>query len=149
MPTSEIVVRMARAQDGPRVAKLLDRLRQENGFGGGQASVPLPASNQGPLFVFVAEVKSGDLVGITAGHRCFRLVPGDSYLLLTDIYVLASFQGHGVGTLLVTEAMAHARRIGCDSVSIIIAPANERAKATVRRAGFVPHGDSLLHNPLD
>lgn len=138
----DIRIRQASASDAPRIAKLLDTFRDEQGHLQ-QASVPLPVGHQGPQYVLLALVNEV-AVGVASLQRCHHLVRGATFLLLTDIYVLEEYRRHGVATALLNEAMAIGRREECQSFSMIVRDDDEPTLATAARAGFQRHQDLLL-----
>lgn len=143
-----IRIRLATAVDAPRVAGLLDVFRQEHGHTD-QTSVPLPVDHSGPQYVLLAEVDELHTVGVASLQRCHNLVPGTTFLLLTDIYVLEDYRRHGVATALLNEAMALGRRVGCDGFTMIAREDDHPTLATAARAGFAKHRDLLLELDLD
>jgi ribosomal protein S18 acetylase RimI-like enzyme len=135
-------MRLARPKDGERISGLLESFREEFAHTG-ETVIPLPVSHEGPLLVLLAE-KDSQLLGFLAVQRCHSLVRGSQFLLITDIYVSADHRRQGVATALMTESMALGRRLGCDSVSLIVEDINNATLATAARAGFAKHHDLLL-----
>lgn len=142
---SNISARLAQATDGARISALLDSLRAEAGYTA-QAAVPLPISHVGPLYCVLAEDHEIDdaVVGMLAAQRCHNMVRGDQYVLITDAYVRADYRRLGVATLLVNQALALGRRLGCQRVSLIVDTQNQAMVGTAARCGFTEHRDLLL-----
>lgn len=148
--THGITARLAQATDGARISALLQVFRTELGYTG-DASVPLPISHIGPLYCVLAEDHDRDdlVVGMLAAHRCHNMVRGVQYVLVTDAYVRSEYRRRGVATLLMNEALALGRRLGCKRVSVIVNRTNDGMLGTAARAGFREESDMLLSCELD
>lgn len=139
---SKISTRLATASDGARLSRVVSTFREEI-HQVPQVSAPLPVSVDGPNFVLLAEIDER-IVGILAVNRPHSIVRGTNFLLLTDIYVVPEERHKGVATVLLNEANALARRLGCNSVNLMIAESNTGVVATALRTGFVKCSDLLL-----
>ncbi|MCA9670435.1 MAG: GNAT family N-acetyltransferase [Myxococcales bacterium] len=149
-PSSGITARLALATDGARISSLLEVFRRELGYTV-ETTVPLPISHVGPLYCVLAEDHERDdlVVGFLAAYRCHNMVRGVQYVLITDAYVRSEYRRRGVATLLMNEALALGRRLGCQRVSLIVDKNNEGMHATAARAGFTEHSDMLLSCELE
>lgn len=136
------MIRQAKAGDGGRVGKMLDTFRREMGIDVSVA-VPLPVSHDGPLFAMIAE-EDDEICGLLTAQRCVNLVRGVHFMLITDIFVDQAHRRQGVALGLINETVALARRIGCVSVSLIVAESDEAVLKTAARAGFAAHEKNLL-----
>lgn len=61
--------------------------------------------------------------------------------------VAQSWRGRGVGTALIQEAIAAARRLGAHKISCQVWPHNQAARRLYRRHGFVEEGRLRRHYP--
>ena len=143
---SEITLRLATAVDTERITELLDVSRRDRPLSERQTSVKLPVDQSGPLFVYLAENRGSDPVGLAALQRNHSIVSGDNFLLLTDIFVREDFRRHGVATLLMNEAISLGRFLGCQALRLLVSDANQPALATFSRAGLTQETEErLLH----
>jgi ribosomal protein S18 acetylase RimI-like enzyme len=55
---------------------------------------------------------------------------------IDSIYVRPAFQGQGIGSKLMTEAILWLKDVGCKNISIYIAEGNEAVKEFYRKFGF-------------
>jgi ribosomal-protein-alanine N-acetyltransferase len=67
---------------------------------------------------------------------------------ITTIAVAPEFQGQGVATSLMLDAMGVARDVGAKSVSLEVAVSNARAQSLYRTFGFAPVGVRRNYYPL-
>jgi GNAT superfamily N-acetyltransferase len=92
--------------------------------------------------VFVAE-QDGVVVGfiaILATEPFTELSePPGTYALVTDVVVLPSHRGRGIGAQLLQHAEAFARAAGATELRIGVLARNAVARKLYRGAGFVPH----------
>jgi GNAT superfamily N-acetyltransferase len=92
--------------------------------------------------VFVAEHR-GIVVGLVAvlAAQPFTALddPPGTYALVTDVIVLASHRGRGVGAQLLRHAEAFVRSAGATELRIGVLADNATARRLYLEAGFVPH----------
>jgi ribosomal protein S18 acetylase RimI-like enzyme len=92
--------------------------------------------------VFVAEQEDGivGFVAVLAAEPFTELDdPPGTYALVTDLVVLATYRGQGVGARLLRHAEAFARTAGATELRIGVLSGNTAARQLYLRAGFAPH----------
>jgi RimJ/RimL family protein N-acetyltransferase len=88
---------------------------------------------------------SGDrLVGSVSIRRDDH--PVARHVATLGMFVAAEHRGRGIGTVLMEEAMAWARRHGVERVELTVYPHNEAALALYRRFGFEQEGRLVRHS---
>jgi ribosomal protein S18 acetylase RimI-like enzyme len=65
---------------------------------------------------------------------------------LARIGVLPSYNGKGIGTLVVNHTIETARAQGFDGIRLLVSPGNPRAVAMYLRAGFKTMGETDLYD---
>ena len=65
--------------------------------------------------------------------------PGQGLMRIDSIAVEAGGRGKGVGTLLLNQAIEHARQLGCRAVMLEVVDTNPRARQLYERMGFYVH----------
>jgi GNAT superfamily N-acetyltransferase len=92
--------------------------------------------------VFVAEM-DGAVVGFAAVVAAEPFTeldePPGTYGLLTDLVVLASHRGGGIGRQLIQRAEAFVRAAGASELRIGVLSENVAARTLYLESGFVPH----------
>lgn len=95
---------------------------------------------------FVA-VQDGVVVGFVAvlAEEPFEELddPPGTYGVITDVVVLPSHRGRGIGRELLEHAEAFARAAGARELRIGVLSANSGARRLYRQSGFVPHLEVL------
>jgi RimJ/RimL family protein N-acetyltransferase len=71
--------------------------------------------------------------------------PATWHVATLGMFVVASHRGRGIGTALMEEAVAWARRFGVERVELTVYPHNEAAIALYRKLGFVEEGRLVRH----
>jgi GNAT superfamily N-acetyltransferase len=96
--------------------------------------------------VFVAEL-DGAVVGFVTVLAAERFTqfdePPGTYGLVTDLAVLASHRGRGIGRQLIQRAEAFARAAGASELRIGVLSENVAAHRLYLESGFVPHVEVL------
>ena len=92
--------------------------------------------------VFVAEM-DGAVVGFVAVVAAEPFTeldePPGTYALVTDLAVLASHRGRGIGRQLIQRAEAFVRAAGASELRIGVLSENVAARTLYLESGFVPH----------
>ena len=139
-----ISVREARLDEESEIETLFEILDAYARGPGGQ-NAPLPEEARANLgaglrahpnaFVLFGEL-DGRVVGAAVCVYSFSTFTGRPSLNLHDFSVLPSVQGSGVGTALLQEMEARARRRGASKLTLEVHDTNEGAKRLYRRFGF-------------
>lgn len=92
--------------------------------------------------VFVAD-QDGSVVGFVSVLAAQPFEEPDDppghYALLTDLVVLSSYRGAGIGRELMERAEAFARSAGATELRVGVLAANSVARTLYLNSGFVPH----------
>jgi [ribosomal protein S18]-alanine N-acetyltransferase len=80
------------------------------------------------------------------GYRGLMFVGEEAHV--TTIAVAPEYQGHGVATLLLIDAVRTSLDEGARHLSLEVATGNERAQALYRRFGFMPVGIRKNYYPV-
>jgi len=78
--------------------------------------------------IFVAENEDGVALGFTQLYPSFSSVGARRIWILNDLFVTSSARGHGVGTLLLNAAKAHAAATGAKRLDLSTAHDNPAQK---------------------
>ena len=91
-----------------------------------------------PANQFLRADLAGELVGYAKLHQgtAPEFVTGDRPVELSQIYVSADQQGHGVGRALMQGCIDAARESGCETMWLGVWERNSKAQAFYRRWGF-------------
>jgi GNAT superfamily N-acetyltransferase len=77
-----------------------------------------------------------EAIGVAALSYTWALEHGGQVAWLDELYVIPRRRGHGVGTLLLLEAVEVARADGCIAVDLEVEASHDRAQALYLRHGF-------------
>ena len=137
-----MIIRTAKSEDASSLAHLA------NSLGRPQDAVTflrdISAYSEG---FFIAEVD-----GTFSGYLIMRTesaphsVQGRSPIQLWRLFVSPEYQGKGVATRLISQALSYARAKQHDVVWLGTSADNARAIALYRKSGFYHVGDALLHH---
>jgi RimJ/RimL family protein N-acetyltransferase len=136
------VVRLARPEDGRRLAELFAAVAEERDGIATEPPVDVDArteqfarSTDGTILA----VAAGDLVG-SLHVEANRFGVGELAMA-----VALPWRGHGVGSALLTAAIEKARGEGLHKLSLEVFPHNDAAIALYRKFGFVEEGLRVKH----
>lgn len=97
--------------------------------------------------VFVAE-QDGAVIGFVSAIAAQPFTelddPPATYGLITDVLVLPSHRGFGIGGRLLRQAEAFVRAAGATELRIGVLAANASARRLYLGSGFVPHLEVLV-----
>jgi len=93
---------------------------------------------------YLAAFVGDRLVGSVSTRRDDH--PVTRHVATLEMFVAAQHRGRGIGTALMVEAMAWARRHGVERVELTVYPHNEAALALYRRFGFEQEGRLVRHS---
>jgi len=85
---------------------------------------------------FVAETEDGKVIGYSSVHYLpyFFLLGPEGYV--SELFISAEIRGQGVGTTLLEQIIAEARKRGCARLSLI----NSRTRESYQRRFYEQHG---------
>lgn len=92
-----------------------------------------PESLAAPGTHLLVARRASEVVGL-----CALIARGDGAIELKRLIVSAAIRGAGIGSGLVREAQAEARRLGARVVVLEVGDRNVEARSLYRRAGFTP-----------
>lgn len=99
---------------------------------------------EGPNLVAVSDDR-------VIGH--IGIVPNNAYEAEIVVFVREAYQNQGVGSELVTQAIAHASAEGYDTLTLLVSKGNRAAVTVYRNVGFEVDqrtiGEIEMHLPLD
>lgn len=87
-------------------------------------------------YLFVAEDGDGARLGFIHLQRTADFFTGRSNCHISDLAVIASHEGRGVGKALLDHAEQWAREHQCHMVTLAVFPGNERARGLYEGAGY-------------
>ena len=96
----------------------------------------LPSQIDDPAFTIRLALDGERLVGFAKIGPHALPFDAENAVELYQLYVLAAYQGEGVGPALMDWAMASARECGAERVTLSVYTDNHRAKAFYTRYGF-------------
>ncbi len=106
-----------------------------------RAGLPLPAPNS-----VLGAFASGELVGAVVMVWPGALSPSQDSANLWGMFVLPRMRGHGIGQLLVRQAVAHAFGLGMRCIELQLLKPNDAALRLYRSQGFEvfePDGNAM------
>jgi ribosomal protein S18 acetylase RimI-like enzyme len=136
-----VIIRTAKSEDASSLAHLASSL--------GRPQDAVTFSRDVSVYsegFFIAEVE-----GTFLGYLIMRTesapngVQGRSPIQLWRLFVSPEYQGKGVATRLISQAVSYARAKQHDVIWLGTSADNARAIALYRRSGFHHVGDALLH----
>lgn len=142
---NDVTLRAATAADLPRIVELL----ADDPLGSTRESpgVPLASAYTTAFAEITAQAGNGIIVADADGEvvGCLQLtiVPGLSRLgakraFVEGVRVAVKYRSHGIGELLVREAIERARRSSCSLVQLTTDRSRTDAHRFYERLGFVP-----------
>lgn len=81
--------------------------------------------------------------GVPAGYVALVPQPAECRMLLSKIYVLAEWQGRGLGAALVAFAEARCRALGLETLWLTVNRHNHGSIVFYRRAGFTVEAETV------
>lgn len=84
----------------------------------------------------IVYVTDGDAIAAAAGYRLLNTMAWGHILYVDDLVALRTFQGTGLGTLLLQYLQAEARRARCDAVHLDTGYQRHAAHRAYLRNGF-------------
>jgi len=123
------------------------RLRPGESMADGHWSTIVTRCGEANGRVLVAEQGSAvvGFVAVLAAQRFTELdEPPGTYALVTDLVVLPSHRGRGIGARLLREAEAFVRAAGATELRIGVLADNVAARQLYLGAGFAPHVEVLV-----
>lgn len=81
---------------------------------------------------------AGTVAGVAYLAYTWTLEKGGSSVWLEELYVVPALRGRGIGSALLTAAMAHAAAHGCHSMDLEVEASHARAAQLYTRHGFRP-----------
>ncbi|WP_460273773.1 GNAT family N-acetyltransferase [Celeribacter sp. ULVN23_4] len=94
--------------------------------------------------LLVAEV-NGIVIGYVALVGGLQINPAERTMEMHHIYVEPDHRRQGVGRALSSSAMATARALGCETLSVAVARTTDGAKAAYRALGFEKPASNKTH----
>ncbi|HYC43524.1 MAG TPA: GNAT family N-acetyltransferase [Noviherbaspirillum sp.] len=144
-----IAVRQAALSDADIIAPLFDQYRQfyrqESHLALARAFIVERLARHESV-IFLAENTSHEAVGFTQLFPSFTSVGVGRIWVLNDLYVVPAARRHGVGSILLETARAHAAATGCKRIELSTAHDNPARKL------YESHGyttdDGFIHYSL-
>lgn len=99
--------------------------------------------------IFVARDPAARVLGMVSLLYTVSTALGARVALLEDMIVTADSRGAGIGSRLLTAAIATARAAGCRRITLLTDAVNEQARRFYARHGFRPSPMLPLRLPLD
>jgi GNAT superfamily N-acetyltransferase len=84
--------------------------------------------------------EQGTVVGMVNILYTVSTALGEEVALLEDMVVVPSMRGRGLGSALLTHALAHCEEYGCKRITLLTDGGNKAAQRFYARHGFVPSG---------
>ena len=138
-------IRLATSADIPALCALLDQL-----FAQGAEFTPDRAAQQRGLAAIIDQPTVGEILVACADGRIVAMVNllytvstalGERVALLEDMVVDAAARGAGFGSVLLEQAIGHARKRGCKRITLLTDADNAAAQRFYARHDFV-------HSPM-
>lgn len=136
-----LTITPATLTDIPSLCRLLDMLfTQEAEF------QPDRVAQQRGLAAIISDPRVGHILVARQGDEIVSMVNllytvstalGGRVALLEDMVVAPQARGHGVGNVLLSSAIEHARQQGCLRITLLTDADNQVAQAFYRKQGFV------------
>lgn len=135
-----IEIRKAALQDEEDVAVLIKELAEAIGVPGDVNPVSwystLRKMIASPEWNFFLAYEGPDRVGLLILVVLPSLYHGGNYAAITELIVTKEAQGRGIGAMLVEEAKAIARTMGCEEIDVSVEIENEKAIGFYGKLGF-------------
>jgi GNAT superfamily N-acetyltransferase len=93
---------------------------------------------QSDAAIFIAEDESGDPVGFVHVQTEADHFNGEKHALVSDLAVVRSYEGRGIGACLLETAEAWAQEQGYPLVALYVFHGNLRARRMYEKHGFAP-----------
>src|ERR1700738_411510 len=99
-------------------------------------------------FMLVANTVDGDPVGVAYASCLLSLEHGGVSGWFEELYVLPEWRGRGIGSCLVAEVVARAKKLGWRAIDLEVDAGHQRAIALYARYQFQPHSRSRLYRTI-
>lgn len=137
---TEIITRLANADDLPSVSKMVAALADYNGDTSTLTLGTLRRDTLGDrpwIRVIVAE-KGTEILGYAALCPLAQLQFGVRGMDIHHLFIVPHMRGQGVGAQLIKASIEHSKELGCRYITIGTQPENLPAQQVYLKAGFTP-----------
>ena len=135
-------IRLLLPDDGDEVVNLFAAQLRDHGIATGwadlQAVIRAVAEDRRQGFILLACLSS-EPVGVAYASAILSFEHAGVSGWLEELYVVPAQRGLGVGTKLLVEVLAEARRRGWRAIDLEVESGHERASRLYARHGFRPH----------
>ncbi|MDF0601852.1 N-acetyltransferase [Psychromarinibacter sp. C21-152] len=139
-----LALRIAEAQDVPRLQDALQRLSDDLGDAHAATEADLRRAGWGgaPAFRAVLAEAGADLAGAALYSPCFSTVRGGAGIYVSDLWTAPGFRGQGIGRKLLARVWADAEQVwAARFLKLNVYHHSAGARAFYERLGFAAMDD--------
>ncbi len=139
-----LALRIAEAQDVPRLQDALERLSEDLGDTHAASEADLRRAGWGgaPAFRAVLAEAGDELAGAALYSPCFSTVRGGAGIYVSDLWAAPGFRGKGIGRRLLARVWEDAEQVwAARFVKLNVYHHSDRARAFYERLGFAAAED--------